>query len=431
MTAQRRTSERGKAPGKTGTHSRATLRQGPRPLPLHLGTMLLTCLSSLPALALWRSGSLPWSPDLAPVARSLKPALDAAVAEKNGEADLAAALARVSRQRMARFLDGVLAYRRSPLVRTLADPPVIWRDGAARLLDYGAGAGLPDDAPLLLAVPSLVNRAFILDLTEGCSLMRWLVRQGIRPLMLDWGCPGDVERAFTLTDYVAGPLESAIDVARAEHPGRLMLLGYCMGGLLALAAALRRPNDISGLALLATPWNFHADEAGARRLRLTATMLGPMIDQLGELPVDVLQSLFFGLDPMQAPRKFESMADEPGRTRRMRHFVATEDWLNDGVPLAGPVARECLFGWYGNNTPASGTWRVAGRAVDPARFAGRTLLVVPEHDRIVPPESALALADALPDATLCQPPLGHIGMMVGGRAKQLVWQKLAAWCHDD
>src|SRR4051812_26610748 len=98
-------------------------RQGPRPLPLHLGTMLLTCLSSLPALALWKSGSLPWSQDLAPAARSLKPALDAVAADPEGEADLAAALAQVGRQRMARFLDGVLAYRHSPLARTLEEPP--------------------------------------------------------------------------------------------------------------------------------------------------------------------------------------------------------------------------------------------------------------------------------------------------------------------
>jgi polyhydroxyalkanoate synthase len=427
MRAARRPGGRGRAGPPKGTRP----RQGPRPLPLHLGTMLLTCLSSLPALALWRTGSLPWSPALAPAAQSLKPALDAAVSERDGEVELAAALARVGRDRMARFLDGVQAYRRSPLVRTLKDPPVVWREGAARLLDYGAGAGLADDAPVLLTVPSLVNRAFILDLTEDCSLMRWLVRQGIRPLMLDWGSPGDIERSFTLTDYIAGPLESAIAVARARYRGRLKLLGYCMGGLLALAAGLRRPTDVAGLALLATPWDFHADAANARRLRMIATLLTPLIDQLGELPVDVLQGLFFGLDPMQASRKFETLAGEPGETKRMRHFVATEDWLNDGVPLAGPVARECLLGWYGANSPAKGSWRVAGRPVDPAGFAAPSLLVIADHDRIVPPDSALALADSLPHVELCQPPLGHIGMMVGSRAESLVWQKLAGWCRGD
>ena len=36
-----------------------------------------------------------------------------------------------------------------------------------------------------------------------------------------------------------------------------------MGGLLTTALAQRRPRDIAGLALLATPWDFHADNAAA------------------------------------------------------------------------------------------------------------------------------------------------------------------------
>ena len=44
-----------------------------------------------------------------------------------------------------------------------------------------------------------------------------------------------------------------------------------------------------------------------------------------------------------------------------RRFVVLEDWLNDGVPLAAPVAREVLSGWYGANTPAAGAWRLARR----------------------------------------------------------------------
>jgi polyhydroxyalkanoate synthase len=393
--------------------------------------MLLTCLSSLPALALWRSGSLPWSPGLAPAAHSLKPELDAAAADPDGQAALAAALAHVCRERLGRFLDGVLAYRRSPLRRELAEPPLIWQEGSARLLDYGAGCGLPDTAPVLLAVPSLVNRAFILDLTAECSLMRWLAGNGVRPLLLDWGSPGAVERSFTLTDYVAGPLESALALVAQQYGRRVTLLGYCMGGLLALAAALRRPAEVGRLALLATPWDFHADVESARRLSMLATVLGPLIDQLGELPVDVLQALFFGLDPMQGPRKFEAFARHQESKAKLRHFVATEDWLNDGVPLAGPVARECLFGWYGANSPALGQWRIAGRPVDPASFTRPALVVVPAHDRIVPPGSAVALADALPHAELFQPPVGHIGMMVGSRAQPLVWQKLADWCRGD
>ena len=94
--------------------------------------------------------------------------------------------------------------------------------------------------PPVLFVPSLVNRAYVLDLVPGRSMLRWLAGAGVRPLLLDWGWPGAVERGFTLTDYIAGRLERAS--RRSGAP--VVLAGYCMGGLLAVAAALRRPERV-------------------------------------------------------------------------------------------------------------------------------------------------------------------------------------------
>src|SRR4029077_2221749 len=108
----------------------------------------------------------------------------------------------------------------------------------------------------LLFVPSLINRATVLDLTGERSMMRYLAANGARVLLLDWGWPGEVERSFSLTDYIAGRLERALLAAGRQ----VVLVGYCMGGLLAVAAAQRRPDLIRALALLATPWDFHAGD---------------------------------------------------------------------------------------------------------------------------------------------------------------------------
>jgi len=107
--------------------------------------------------------------------------------------------------------------------------------------------------------------------------------------------------------------------------------------------------------------------------------------------------------------------------------VALEDWLNDGVPLAAPVARECLSGWYGENTPARGEWRIAGLPVDPARLALPAFVAAPGRDRIVPPESALPLASLIPGAVLHQPTAGHIGMAAGSAAEQALWRPFLEW----
>jgi polyhydroxyalkanoate synthase len=72
-------------------------------------------------------------------------------------------------------------------------------------------------------------------------------------------------------------------------------------------------------------------------------------------------------------------------------------------------------------------WRIASRPVDPAAAKCPALVVVPAHDRIVPPESAEAVVSALPEAERMAPPLGHIGMVVGSRARQELWEPLASW----
>ena len=399
-------------------------RLGPRPLPLHLAVALTTWTTSCAALPSSNSGSPSWRPELQATAR----ALDARLAKADREA-LIGALGAEARRRLGDLVRGIAAYRAHPYRRRLADPPEVWRRGTTRLLDYAPAVGMATAAAVpLLVVPSLINRFYILDLSARVSFLRWLAARGFRPFLLDWGRPGAEERGFTLTDYVAGRLEAALDRVLETAGRRPLLLGYCMGGLLASALALRRRHDLSGLALLATPWDFHAEaQASARQLAGAAICFSPLLEALGELPTDVVQALFAGLDPLLAVRKFTAFAAVDPASRRAEAFVALEDWLNDGVPLAAPVARECLDGWYGANTPGTGRWRIAGQAVDPGRLALPSLCVIPARDRIVPPASARALAGAIEHAEVLAPPLGHVGMMASSRAARQAWTPILEW----
>lgn len=404
--------------------AQAETRLGPRPLHLHLAVAAMTLLTSRGALPLLRKGSLDWRPELAATAASLRESaarLDARQLER--------ALDAAAARRWGSFLDGILRYRRHPYRRLLPEARLVWQDGATRLLAYAPPrrrSGRP-----VLVVPSLINRAYILDLTEQRSFLRDLAARGFRPYLVDWGQPGAVERGFMLDEYIAGRLGAALDTVLHDAGAKPALVGYCMGGTMSVALAQRRQDDLSGLALLAAPWDFQADPTP-----VTAALPGMLpglmatVGALGELPTDLIQALFFGLDPYLGYHKFRAFAALDPDSDKARAFVALEDWLNDGVALAGPVARACLEGWYINNDPALGNWRVAGEAVDPALLRLPALAVVPAGDRIVPPASALALAEALPKATTLRPALGHIGMMAGGAAAKQVWLPLAGWLKD-
>lgn len=392
----------------------------------------MTWASSESAWKLWKPGSPSSSPGSATPESiaALLPEISALEA-RAGAGKFEDALHREIARRMARLADGVLAYRRHPVHRTLDNPPAVWSEGNTRLLDYGAThrSARARGARAVLVVPSLINRWEVLDLTAEKSLLRAMAAQGLRPYLVDWGTPDAEERRFDTTAYVAR-LERALAFVARRARRAAGVMGYCMGGTLTVALAARQPRRVAGLALLAAPWDFHADRTGHAFLLSAGPILARVADQVGELPVDVLQTLFWSLDPWLSVKKFGRFLGMDQQGDSAREFVLLEDWLNDGAPLAGPTARECLIGWYGDNLPGSGRWTVGGRRIVPSRINVPSLVMIPSGDRIVPPLSAAALAEpgrGFKRVTRLDLPLGHIGMVVSSRARDLCWTPLIDW----
>jgi poly(3-hydroxyalkanoate) synthetase len=245
---------------------------------------------------------------------------------------------------------------------------------------------------------------------------------GMRPLLLDWGEPDSQALRFTLTGYLASRLEAVLP----HCPPRFALIGYCMGGLLSLAFALRHPQRVEKIVLLASPWDFHAAASDAQRARLRqiGQSIRVICRRCGMLPVDVLQALLTGIDPFGVMRRYQRFAtDDSDR----RHFTAIEDWLNDGVPLSAPVALECLFDWYLHNTPGTGRWRIADQPVLPEKLSCPLLVVSARRDRIIPPASAQAVCARVHCAETHVADTGHIGMVAGRRSEREMWQPVVGW----
>lgn len=400
-------------------------RMAPRPLALHLLTAQATWTGLTAAWPLLKSGSMPWHPQVRDRARTLCTEIS-----RVDDADLKAGIDRAARARLDAYLRGLELYRAHPFRRErafadLGDPHTVADKGGIRLLDYGGGPGAP-----VLVVPSLINRYYILDLLPERSFLRSLADGGARVFAVDWGAPDAAAAHADLDWYIGGPLVDFCADIRAHTGGAPALIGYCMGGLLALGAAHLRPDLVRALALLAMPWDFHKGGAAhSAILRAARPLFDGVIQGIGVLPLDLIQAMFFGLDPFGASRKFERFSAMRQDGPEARAFVALEDWLNDGTALSGPVARTCLFEWYGENTPGRGVWRLGGRPVTPEKLRLPVLVAVPNRDRIVPPESARAFLDACPDAEMLDTAAGHIGMMVGSRARDGLYEPVLRWLY--
>lgn len=331
------------------------------------------------------------------------------------------AWAAVSLDDTSTWLAGVAAYHEAPLTPLPAPAPVLATYGAARLLDYRG----PQSAPLVLVVPSLINRAHILDLLPENSFLRGLANtHGV--WLLDWGSPGPDEQQYGVDDYLAKVLLPALNDAR-QTGRKIILLGYCMGGLLAMAAAALRPDQVDKMVLMATPWDFGAYPLSTRFGMLQwSNALLPWLAGGKMLTVDHIQTLFTLLQPFAVYDKYKKVS----KTGCDRLFVAVEDWLNDGVPLAPKVAYACLNDWFQLNVTGAGAWRVLDQAIVPASVTCPTLVVVPGKDQVVPAAVAAPLGGLLPSATVLNVPFGHIGMIVSQRAATDVLPKISDWCLE-
>ncbi len=165
---------------RTGDQGRLDRRLAPRPLAAHLASAMVLWSSSRTALPLLKDASL-FSSELGERVRGLAAEIDAL-----GSTSVAAALDLEIARRAKSYLAGLEAYRRHPYRRSDDARPVVWREGTTRLLDYGGDTA----GPVILVVPSLINRFYVLDLLPERSFLRHLVGRGLRPLVVDWGEPG-------------------------------------------------------------------------------------------------------------------------------------------------------------------------------------------------------------------------------------------------
>ncbi len=279
----------------------------------------------------------------------------------------------------------------------------------------------PHSPTRIILIPSLINPPDVLDISEARSLLRHLSRSGHDTALVDWGEPDAKEQDFGLADHVERLLIPLIE--QCDVP--VILLGYCLGGTLAIAAAAlltasgRPPVAV---ATIAAPWHFSAYDDNFR----TSTMqiwenARATCEILRLVPMEVLQTGFWSLDPARTIAKYAAFARMEEGTAPFNAFITLEDWANAGAPLSFGAGRDIMELCYQTDAPGQGCWNIRGVSIDPTALNIPTLAVASTTDRIVP------AAAAPPARERINLNLGHVGMMVGSRAEDRLFQPLDAW----
>jgi polyhydroxyalkanoate synthase len=271
--------------------------------------------------------------------------------------------------------------------------------GGACLRDHGG------EGPPALLIPSLINPPNILDLDEEVSLTTAVAGMGRRALLLDWG-PASERRDLS----VAGHVEQLLLPMLREIGEEAALIGYCLGGTMAIAAAHLVP--CARVVTLACPWHFSRyPQASRTGLKDMWSRARPAADALGALPMEVLQAAFWSLDLDRTVEKFAGFGRLPPGSPEARRFVELEDWANEGEPLPFPAARELIEDMFGADLPGRSAWTVGSVAASD-RLPVPSLHILAGSDRIAPAATAPAGDCMTIDA-------GHVGMVVGSARMEL------------
>jgi polyhydroxyalkanoate synthase len=270
---------------------------------------------------------------------------------------------------------------------------VVHRNHLTELIQYAPATDTVQAEPIFI-VPSWIMKYYILDLSPGNSLVRWLVEQGHTVFILSWRNPDESDALIGMADYLEqGVFDNLAAIARLVPDQPVHCAGYCLGGtLLSLAAAaLARPGRV--------------DRAEQLPSIASVTLLAAETDfsEPGEMGVLIDESQVTFLEDMMAARGFLSGPQMAGSfkylhsremiwSQRMRELWLGEPnqpsdlmaWNADVTRMPAVMHSEYLRRCYLRNEIAEGRFPVEDRPVALSDIRLPMFVVGTETDHVSP-----------------------------------------------
>jgi len=321
-----------------------------------------------------------------------------------------------------------------------ADPPLgltpkdtICEWGTLTLYHYRPLADEVYRVPLLF-VMSLVSKSYILDLHPGQSFIEYLLKQGYDVYLIDWRIPRPEDSHLKLDDYVLDFIPDCITriLADSGEPD-LSILGYCMGGMLALIyAAMHADGPLRNLVCLTTPVNYDGMKLMRQWTDRRYFDVDRIVDTLGNVPPELIYASFDMLRPAAKIASQIRLWDNMWNDDFVKSYRMFDRWAADQIPFPGECFRQTTKDLMWNNKLYKNELVLGGQRVDLKNVKVSFIAVMAEHDHIVPFEAAKDLINLISSTDKKDIILkgGHVSLVAGPNASRRLWPELDRWLSE-
>ena len=281
---------------------------------------------------------------------------------------------------------------------------VVFENQLFQLIQYCPCTDTVYENPMLM-IPAFVNRFYILDLSDECSMVRWLVDQGHTVFLISWVNPTEMLASYDMTHYVLDGALAALDqVERILPRVKTQVMGYCAGGIIAtiLAAWLeaRGENRIASLSLLTTLLDYQ--EPGPLGHLVSEDSIDAIrqpLTNMGYMPAELMLRTFASLRPHDL--LFGRVLTSYVLGQRGKPFPLLH-WLGDGTRTPASLILWILEELYLNNRLIGGApIELAGQSIDVASITCPIFLFGAESDDISPWQSVMMVARQFTNTPIC------------------------------
>jgi polyhydroxyalkanoate synthase subunit PhaC len=277
----------------------------------------------------------------------------------------------------------------------------------------------------IVFVPPLGGTARVYDIRRGASMAQSLADAGFRVYVLDYGTVGFEDREMSLADFVDGCVARAVEVASEDSGARVILAGWCAGGVFAALYATSRAarSRLAGLALLATPLDLSRGHMLWPLARLPITDAALRVARETGLPAPVVSWVFKLTSPVKQLTKPLTVLRNLDDREFLVHFESLHEYVNAFAAYPGRAGYELVRGLVDGDVE-SGSMRVGRRTADVRRITVPVMVLAGTTDVLAPADVVRAWTEVLPHSEYHQVQGGHLGIMAGRRAPSTTWELL-------